>query len=139
MFLIAFVFAAAAIPFIFFFLDLITRVSLKFTKDDLGPDLILIGVSLCIARVFEATDALVRTNLDVKGKEYYGGTIILFSLLLLIGLIFWIGTMAIIKYKVGENWKIVGGDDLPLILSIIIGLIVSIIYAAIYTVNRINL
>ena len=136
MFFIAFTFAAAAIPFVFLSLDAVARATLEMSLEDLGPDTILIGASLCLARVIEAIDALVRLPLDDEGKGLYGTLAISFAIMLLISLALWIACLGILHHKVGAKWRFIGGDDLPPVISGFLGLFSSIVFTTIYAISR---
>lgn len=137
MFGLAFIFAAAAIPFVFLAIDTVARASLKMSLDDLGPDTMLISVSLCLARIIEAIEMLVRTPLDSTGKDVNGAIAIAFAILFLISFAIWIACLGIIQRKVGEKWRFIGGNDLPPILSVALGLFSSVIFTTIYAISRV--
>jgi len=131
------IFATATIPFIFFILDLTVRGILQMPLDDLGPDVTLIGVSLCLARMMEMVDTLVHPSPQVVNVNNLGSQFVIFILLFLGSLIIWLWCLGILHRKVGEKWKFIGGEDLPKMLAAFLGMAASTIVTIAYAVSRI--
>ena len=131
------VFATIALPFIFFILDLSIRAILQMPVDDIGPDVMLIGASLCLARMVEMIDALVRSSQPLTNGKNYGVHFVVFILLFLISLVVWFWCLGILHRKIGENWKFIGGEDLPIALAAVLGVTASLTMTTFYAVSRI--
>ena len=100
---IIFVFATVTLPFAFFILDLTVRAILRMSLDDLGPDVMLIGVSFCLARIVEMVDTLVGSVQPIANAKNYGAQFVLFILLFLASLVIWFLCLGILHRKIGEN------------------------------------